>query len=54
MTDLPENIKKYPYITTEESDVDSIVVEEVFSSDEFQNWLLKKLSIKEMVFKFQK
>ena len=44
MTDLPESTKKYPYITTEESDVDSLVVEEVFSSPKFQTWLLKKLS----------
>ena len=46
MTDLPKNPKKYrnSYIYTEESDVDSLVVEEVFSSNEFQNWLLKKLS----------
>ena len=38
--------KKYrdSYIYTEESDVDSLVVEEAFSSNEFQNWLLKKLS----------
>ena len=46
MTDLPENKKKYPYIATEESDVDSLVVEEAFSSKEFQTWLLKKLSLK--------
>lgn len=45
MTDLPENKKKYPYIATEESDVDSLVVEEAFSSKEFQNWILKKLSL---------
>ena len=46
MTDLPKNPKKYrnSYIYTEESDVDSLVVEEAFSSNEFQNWLLKKLS----------
>jgi len=44
--DLPENQKKYPYISTEENDVDSLVVEEVFSSNEFQTWLLKKLSLK--------
>ena len=44
MTDLPESSKKYPYITTEESEVDSLVVEEVFSSNEFQSWLLEKLS----------
>ena len=47
MTDLPENTKDYPYITTQESEVDSLVVEEVFSSPEFQTWLLKKLSINE-------
>ena len=44
--DLPKNQKKYPYIATEESDVDGLVVEEVFSSNEFQTWLLKKLSLK--------
>ena len=44
MTDLTKSPKKYPYITTGESEVDSLVVEEVFSSNEFQNWLLKKLS----------
>ena len=48
MTDLPESTKNYPYITTGESEVDSLVVEEVFSSDEFQNWLLKKNQIKLM------
>ena len=48
MTDLPESTKKYRYITTGESEVDSLVVEEVFSSDEFQNWLLKKNQIKLM------
>ena len=37
--DLPKNQKKYPYIATEESDVDGLVVEEVFSSNEFQTWL---------------
>ena len=47
MTDLTKSPKNYPYITTGESEVDSLVVEEIFSSDEFQNWLLKKLSIKE-------
>ena len=44
MTDLPKSPKRYPYITTKESDVDSLVVEEVFSSNEFQSWLLEKLS----------
>ena len=46
MTDLTKSPKKYrdSYIYTEESDVDSLVVEEAFSSNEFQNWLLEKLS----------
>ena len=45
--DLPENQKKYPYITARESEVDSIVVEEIFCSKDFQNWLLSKVSLKE-------
>ena len=46
MIDLTKSPKKYrkSYIYTEESDVDSLVVEEAFSSNEFQNWLLEKLS----------
>ena len=46
MIDLTKSPKKYrdTYIYTEESDVDSLVVEEAFSSNEFQNWLLEKLS----------
>jgi len=36
---------KKPNIKTEESDVDSLVVEELFSSLEFQGWLLKKIGI---------
>ena len=39
--DLPKNQKKYPYIATEESDVDGLDVEEVFSSNEIQTWHLK-------------
>ena len=34
--DLPKNQKKYPYITARESEVDSIVVEELFCSTDFQ------------------
>ena len=45
--DLPENQKKYPYITARETEVDSIVVEEIFCSKYFQNWLLSKVSINE-------
>jgi hypothetical protein len=45
--DLPENQKKYPYITARESEVDSIVVEEIFCSKDFQNWLLSKVSLNE-------
>jgi hypothetical protein len=45
--DLPENKKNYPYITARESEVDSIVVEEIFCSKDFQNWLLSKVSLKE-------
>jgi hypothetical protein len=45
--DLPENQKKYPYITARETEVDSIVVEEIFCSKDFQNWLLSKVSLKE-------
>jgi hypothetical protein len=44
--DLPINQKKYPYITSRESEVDSIVVEEIFCSPDFQNWLLSKMSLK--------
>ncbi|MBU4348309.1 PD-(D/E)XK nuclease family protein [Patescibacteria group bacterium] len=44
-------MKKQPYIKTEESEIDSLVVEELFSSSKFQNWLLKKINIKKK-FKF--
>ena len=43
---LPINHKKYPFITARESEIDSIVVEEIFCSVNFQNWLLSKLSLK--------
>ena len=43
--DLPKNQKKYPYITARESEVDSIVVEELFCSTDFQNWFLSKTSL---------
>jgi hypothetical protein len=45
--DLPKNQKKYPYITARESEVDSIVVEEIFCSKDFQNYLLSKMSLKD-------
>ena len=44
---LPINHKKYPFITARESEIDSIVVEEIFCSVNFQNWLLSKVSLKE-------
>ena len=39
------------YIKTGESEIDSLVVEELFSSSDFQKWLLKKINI-ETEFKF--
>ena len=44
---LPINHKKYPFITARETEIDSIVVEEIFCSVNFQNWLLSKVSLKE-------
>ena len=35
--DLPINKKKYPYVTPWEREMDFIVVEEIFSSPDFQN-----------------
>ena len=43
--DLPDNQSNVPYIKTGESEIDSIVVEELFSSSEFQSWFLKKIAI---------
>ena len=36
-----------PYVKTGESEIDLLFVEELFSSSEFQSWLLKKLNIVE-------
>ena len=42
---LPDNKSDTPYITAREREIDSIVVEELFSSSEFQSWLLKKIAL---------
>lgn len=43
--------KDMPYIKTGESEIDSLFVEELFSSPEFRSWLLKKINI-EKPYKF--
>lgn len=40
---LPDKKLKIPNITTDESEIDSLVVEEIFSSSAFQRWLLQKI-----------
>lgn len=38
-------MENQPYVKTGESEIDYLVVEELFSSFKFQNWLLKKLNV---------
>ncbi len=40
-----------PFIKTGESEIDQLVVEELFSSKEFQKWLLTKLNLNDVEFK---
>jgi hypothetical protein len=41
----PDKKSDVSYIKTGESEIDSLVVEELFSSSEFQSWFLKKMGI---------
>ncbi len=43
---LPDNLANEPSIKAREREIDSLVVEELYSSSEFQRWLLKKIDMK--------